>query len=180
MKHPLTVYIAALLFMFAFAGCSSNDDGDCQGVDCLPAATQTGENTFGALIDGEPFIPGGGPNPLDCIYQLVNGERYFTLQANKRDEDFNRITLALLTNTKELEAGQSYQLLTNDVGNVYGLYSFATNLSQTNLDYTGSLTISRLDINAQIISGTFDFEILDYQGVLRRVTNGRFDMRFTQ
>jgi hypothetical protein len=54
-------------------------------------------------LDGEPFIPGGGTNPLDCVYQFVNGEYYFGLQGNKRNENNNLITIALSTNELEIE-----------------------------------------------------------------------------
>jgi hypothetical protein len=76
--------------------CDKNDDDSPQDpVSQLPPATMTGANTFGALLDGEPFIPSGGINPLDAQYQLINRERFFTLEAAKRDDDFNEIALSL-------------------------------------------------------------------------------------
>ena len=180
MKHPLTVYIAALLFMFAFAGCSSDDDGDCQGVDCLPAATQTGEDTFGALIDGEPYIPGGGVNPLDCVYQLVNGERYFTLTSSMNQDDFSLIALVISTNAKSITEGETYPLVSQGDGNATGIYSLNSDLYFTNDVQTGGLTITRLNMSAQIVSGTFFFDVIDGNGDLREIREGRFDMQFTQ
>lgn len=71
------------------------DDGPQDPVSQLPPATMTGANTFGALLDGEPFIPSGGINPLDAQYQLINGERFFIVDAAKRNENFNLISLSL-------------------------------------------------------------------------------------
>ncbi len=98
-----------LLLAITVNVCSSNDDDSPQDpVAQLPPATQTGENTFGALLDGEAFIPGGGNNPLDCQYQLINSERYFQLQGNKRIEDFDLLSLSLsLYNCKGFNRGRN-------------------------------------------------------------------------
>lgn len=176
MKHLLLIFTALLLL-----NCCNNDDDNTptDPISLLPPATQTGENTFGALLDGEPFIPGGGTNPLDCVYQLINGERFFNLQGNKRDEDFNLIRLSLSTNARELEEGQNYQLTTNEEGNVFG--AFFLNTTQTFTDGLESVgSITKLDLNTQIISGNFQFNIIDSEGTLRTIRNGRFDMQFTQ
>ena len=91
MKH-----ITLILLLLSVTACDKNDDDSPQDpLSQLPPATMTGANTFGALLDGKPFIPSGGINPLDCVYQLINGERFFALQGNKRDEEFNRISLSL-------------------------------------------------------------------------------------
>jgi hypothetical protein len=90
-------YFLLLFLALTINSCANNDDdnGLVGPISQLPPATQTGANTFGALLDGEPFIPSGGINPLDGVYQLINGERYLNVQATKRDEDFNRIGLSL-------------------------------------------------------------------------------------
>lgn len=91
MKNILFVLLLTLL-----NSCNNDDDNNSQDpVSQLPPATQTGENTFGALLDGEVFLPGQSNNPLDCQYQLISGERYFQLQARNRNENFNLISLSL-------------------------------------------------------------------------------------
>ncbi len=160
--------------------CNNDDDNNSQNpIDQLPPATQTGENTFGCLLDGEVFIPSGGNNPLDCVYQFVNGGYYFGLQGNKRDEDNNLITIALGTNNLEITEGVSYNLLENITGNAYGVYSFFQ-VNYTSQSHTGQITITKLDTENQIVSGTFFFDILDSQGNVRTVSDGRFDMQYTQ
>ncbi len=114
------ILMLCLLPLLSITSCNNDDDNTpTNPIDQLPPATQTGENTFGALLDGEPFIPSGGTNPLDCVYQLINGERFFNLQGNRRDDNFNLIRLSLSTNAKELVEGETYQLEANEVGNVF-------------------------------------------------------------
>ena len=162
--------------------CSSDDDssGGNNPVNQLPEATQTGENTFGCLLDGEAFIPGGGINPLDCVYQFVDGGYYFALQGNRRDSENNRITIAIGTNNLEIMEGQAYNLIEDNEGNAIGLFSFATNQSTTSQYNTGELYITHLDMNNQVVSGTFWFDVIDHNGNLREIREGRFDMEFTQ
>jgi hypothetical protein len=62
-------------------------------VDTLPPATQTGANTFGCLINGKAFTPGGsslsGPN-LAAIYEYIipntpNGYTFAVSATDKRN-----------------------------------------------------------------------------------------------
>jgi hypothetical protein len=173
--------ILFILLLTLLNSCSSDDDNNQQNpVLQLPTATQTGANTFGALLDGKPFIPSGGINPLDCVYQLINGERFFNVQGNKEDSNFNLLRLSLSTNAKELEQGQTYQLIENEEGNVFARFSFNTNATFTSQSNSGTLTITKLDLDNQIVSGTFSFDIIDFEGNLRKIRDGRFDMQFTQ
>ena len=50
MKNIFTFLIPALLF----AGCKKADKTPINPIDQLPAATQTGANTLGCLVDGKP------------------------------------------------------------------------------------------------------------------------------
>lgn len=88
-------YVFLFFTLLLLCCCNNDDDGSTDPVDQLPPATQIGANTFGCFLDGEPFIPGDSTNPLDCQYQLIDGERYFQLQARKRNENFNLISLSL-------------------------------------------------------------------------------------
>ena len=80
-----------------------------------------------------------------------------------------------------MEAGQTYVLVSEfDVGGVSGVYWFNGDFYDTDDQNSGELTITRLDLNAQIVSGTFFFDIIDENGESREIREGRFDMRFTQ
>lgn len=49
--------------------------------DKLPPETQTGANTVGCLVNGKVFLPHqqGISSPVNCYYQFVKGEYYFTM-----------------------------------------------------------------------------------------------------
>lgn len=173
-------FFLLLLTAITLIGCSKDDKQSQDPLSQLPPATQIGANTFGCLLDGEAFIPRGGQNPLDCVYQLINGERFFNVQGNKEDTDFNLIRISLSTKAKELEEGETYLLIENEVGNAYARYSYNTNATFTSQTNSGTLTITKLDLDNQIVSGIFSFDIIDFEGNLRQIRNGRFDMRFTQ
>lgn len=174
-----TILYLCLLCLTIVTSCNNDDDQPQDPISQLPPATQTGERTFGALLDGEPFIPRGGINPLDCVYQLIDGEHFFNVQGNKQDEDFNLIALTLSTNALEIEEGNTYELVDNNPNNAFGGYFFGNGFVYTDSNYIGELSITHLDLNAYTVSGTFWFDIIDQNGNLRQIREGRFDMPFT-
>ena len=107
------------LLLFLFIGCSGDDDS-ANPLDQLPPATQTGANTFGCLINGEPFTPKGrlfGQVPKGARYQHVyspmNDTGHYDFQVfgtNFRDEPLTDITINLkFDNFKDFDEGV-YQL----------------------------------------------------------------------
>lgn len=98
-----------LVAIISLNGCDKDDDKPIAEIDKLPPATQTGANTFGCLLDGQVFLPGRGINPLDCVYQYVDGGYYFSLQANK-EINSNLTLLGCSTQRLEIFQGQTYQL----------------------------------------------------------------------
>ena len=175
----MKIYIKLLFILLAFTACN-NDNKASNPLDQLPPATQVGANTFGCLLDGEVFIPGGGTNPLDCVYQFVDGGYYFSLQGNKRDRNNNLITIGLSTNNLEVTQNQTFNLLENTALNAYGTYAFNAVFSRTNSIHTGKLTITKLDTQNQIVSGTFWFDVQDQNGMVHQIREGRFDMQYSQ
>ena len=179
MKHPLTIYIAALLSIFTFAGCSSDDDGDCQGVDCLPAATQTGAGTFGCLVNGKPFVDNSGN--FNCFYQFVGGEYYFAIAAE--DEVFNISQIIVASNARSIVTDSQISLNSNISSEFYAEVSYDSfnPSSVTKPLNDGFVTFTRFSINPNIVSGTFNFTVTDSTtGQVYEITEGRFDSRFTQ
>ena len=74
------VKTAILLLTITLLSACDKDEPTCQGIDCLPPATQTGAGTFGCLVNGVPFVDNSGR--FNCFYQLVNGKYYFGLTAS--------------------------------------------------------------------------------------------------
>ncbi|WP_372746855.1 lipoprotein, partial [Lutibacter sp.] len=77
--------VLILTITILLTACNKDNDSIAP-IDQLPEATQTGENTFGCLLNGEAFLPSGGVNPLDCVYEYYDGSYHFALQGNRRDD----------------------------------------------------------------------------------------------
>lgn len=171
-------FLLLILTTFTLSCCNKDDDNKPKTeLEKLPPATQTGAQTFGCLLDGKAFLPGSGTNPLDCVYQFINGGYYFSLQANRRDENNIPLLLGCSTLNLQIFSGQTYQLKEKIEGNAYGNYSYAANFTYTSQIQTGELKINKL--TSTIVSGTFWYDIIDYQGNLHQIREGRFDMLYT-
>ncbi len=172
MKKLLIILLAITLY-----GCDKNDEPRCVGVACLPPATQTGAGTFGCLVNGEPYFAIGG---LNAQYQLINGE-YFFLIGFDRDAGFPE-SVSIIGDGIQLLENQSYNLAVDGSGSFYGRVTFGQDAGgqfiRNNTDSTnmGDFIITRLDQQNQIVSGTFEFEILNPDdGQVYHITEGRFD-----
>ena len=178
MKKILLLLTLSILF-----ACCNKDDNPTPTptpVSQLPPETQTGANTFGCLLDGQVFKPGTtGSNPLDCVYQFVDGGYYFSLQANKRDASNNLIALGCSTQKLEIAEGQTYILKERIDGNSYGKYFLNIEFTYTSLINNGEMKITKLDLINKIVSGTFWYNIKDFQGNSHQIREGRFDLQYT-
>lgn len=175
--------ILLLLLLSMTLSCCSNDDDNntpTNPIDQLPPATQTGENTIGCLLDGNVFLPGNRPNSTNCFYQFVNGEFYFVAAVGNEDSNFNSLGLGIGTQKKEIIQGETYSLIELEDNNAYGSYIYNSFSNYTSQTYTGELTITKLDMQNQIVSGTFWYDVEDQDGIVHEIRNGRFDMQFTQ
>ncbi|MFP9098784.1 hypothetical protein ACLI09_07010 [Flavobacterium sp. RHBU_24] len=177
-KHLLL--LLTVLPLLALSGCNNDDDNKpADPISQLPPATQTGEDTFGCLLDGKAFLPGPGLNTLDCVYQYVDGGYYFALQGNKRDSSHNYILIGCCTQKLEIFEGEEFDLKEQVDGNAYGSYFYNLNDNTTSITSTGKLKITKLDFTNHIVSGTFWFDVMDENGVVHQIREGRFDMHFT-
>ena len=70
--------ILILITTFTLSCCNKEDDNPQNPIDQLPLATQTGANTFGCLINGEPFVV-TNTSLQTAIYQdgglLIGGQK---------------------------------------------------------------------------------------------------------
>jgi hypothetical protein len=153
----------------------------------LPAASETGANTFGATVDGNFWSPQGfaGLPAANKLVARYLGTTFFLKAQNfassPTETEFD-ITVVNMTSTGTypLNADASHP----NYNNSYGYY-VKRNLSPinewiTSTSHTGSVTISKLDLANHIISGTFQFsagELTNPASVLN-VTDGRFDVKY--
>ena len=169
-----------LLTTFTLSCCNKDDDDQPKTeLEKLPPATQTGANTFGCLLDGKAFLPGNFPNSTNCFYQFVDGNYYFALAFSKRDSQNNIVGIDLATNAKQIFQGETYQLFEYLPNNASGAYIYGLFENFTNNINSGELKITKLDEINHIVSGKFWFDVLDNNGVVHQIREGRFDSHYT-
>lgn len=155
------------------------------GIDGLPPATQTGEQTFGCLVNGVLFKPKGvsidGGPVLQSNYQFVNGDYIYIVSATQK---INNSLFAIDINVLGILMRGGTPLTTGEKGvgiAAYTVYrSGVINEYRTNSINKGELKITRFDDVNQIVSGTFWFDAVNDKGEKVEVREGRFDMRFTK
>ena len=176
MKNLLMFLLVVLLL-----GCNKDDHRNAT----LPEATQTGRGIFACYVDGKPFIDNSGtPNGIsfNCFYQLIDGQYYFGIQAEDSISDL--VSIGIFSNQAAVEEGFTYPLLSNDFGNFLGSSDFSPSFnviepSLTNNEFTGELYITKFDIQNQIVSGTFWFDIQNpFTDERIEIREGRFDTHF--
>ncbi|AII52041.1 DUF6252 family protein [Hymenobacter sp. APR13] len=176
--RKLFLYAALLLL----SQCSKCKDNDPSPEAQLPPATQTGANTFGCLVNGEAWTPRG--NNSNSNYSVsydpgLNGG-LFSLQTYRypdKSEFFQSISLEVISNARvgsySLPSPRRTRVVFQDTRpNCY--WSSADSATTYR---RGTLTITHLDLQAGIVSGTFAFTLYKPGCDSIRVTQGRFDKK---
>ncbi|SDB62919.1 hypothetical protein SAMN03097699_2788 [Flavobacteriaceae bacterium MAR_2010_188] len=170
-----------IIMLISILGCSNNDDDAS-----LPEATQTGENTAGCLVDGEILVPKGsslgGPR-LRAFYQRdENGFHFGLIIANNSIEPQEYVNIIM---NDTLVEGESYNLISqvldkNGYTSNFGEYIVGLRPDYITTDtQVGQVTITKLDTQRKIISGTFWFDAIHFENKdVVEVRDGRFDMRY--
>ena len=170
------VLLLLLLTFFMLSSCNKDDD-NCQGIDCLPPATQTGAGTFGCLVNGVPYVDNSGF--FNCFYQLVDGEYYFSISA-----EFNRPIKGIGLGSQKIELSQANNYLLKEVGNgnfSADIFIDTSNNFETSSNNPGNIILTKFDIQNNIFSAIFEFTVTDPEtGIVYEITEGRFDTYFTQ
>lgn len=153
----------------------------------LPPATQTGANTFGAKVNGQPWIPQGfggigASNLLEARFvgnDLIINARNFASSPNETEFEI-RVIGATTTGTYTLNTNVSHPSFASSYA-----YYVKRNISPlnewlTSTAYTGVVTLTRVDASARIVSGTFSFNALNIYNTPEPLsaTEGRFDIKY--
>ncbi|RYU84308.1 hypothetical protein [Hymenobacter persicinus] len=177
MKPTLFLYAGLLLL----TQCSKCKKDDPTPAEQLPPATQTGANTFGCLVNGQPYTPSG-----------YNGVSNYAVLY---DPGFKGGSLDVRTYRYPRPGKSQYLILSSTNIDKPGVYQFSPTAgafftdalrpvpcnnydsSDNNTYSKGTITITRLDLNAGIISGTIDFTLAQPGCDTIKVTQGRFDKK---
>lgn len=184
MKY-IIFFSVLLVFCFTFSVCKKDDPG-CP--PDLPCATQTGENTFGCYIDGEPWVAGIASYVWDPTLHKIEanydepsyGKQYFNgfqLTATRIDSisyDFWKFSCSPILSELELKHDHLASLrfearLTSPLSDFYHL--------DTMFPY--KIQITHLDTSKNIASGRFDLTMVSSSKTdTIKITEGRFDIRY--
>jgi hypothetical protein len=166
-----------LITTFTLCSCDKDNDKPTNPVSQLPPATQVGANTFGCLINGEPFVVSNTSNQT-AIYQdgglLIGGQKNI-------NNNFSQVSVFISeTSIGEIIAeNNSYVLNSNTVPKGEYYIENQNCFYFTSSNYSGSITITKLDNINFIVSGTFEFKSIsdNCEGIID-ITNGRFDLQY--
>lgn len=175
----LFLFITALLLI----ACNKSDDNNDFKTP-LPEPTQNGAVMFACYVDGKAYIA-KGYNQVNSLYQWANDSYHFGIHADFNLTKNEEMTIGTEAPYKELIPG-NYKLSKYQKNNFSASISFLKSgsyfeTSRTNSEYTGELTITKLDMENEIVSGTFWFDIENpLTGERIKVREGRFDTHFSQ
>jgi hypothetical protein len=174
------ILYAALLLLTQCSKCKKDDPTP---EEQLPPATQIGANTFGCLVNGQAYLPSGYNGTSNYVVLYEPAPNGGTL---------NILTYSIKGTTRQfinLSCGPIIQprRFSLDIPVTEGTASYTnTSLPKPCNSYEGnqapsyrkgSLTITRLDLSAGIISGTFEVTLAQPGCDTIRVTKGRFDKK---
>ncbi|GAA4352522.1 hypothetical protein GCM10023185_12310 [Hymenobacter saemangeumensis] len=175
--NKLLLFLTAAAALFSACG---KDDPD--PVDQLPPATQTGANTFGCLVNGQPWTPKGNNGTSNYTVSYDPAYRYGTLNVGayryvgKGTNDYQIVGIYSdsLRHTgvcKILPRGRHGASVVDRMNGCEAHSIDAGTFCR------GQFTITRLDLQAGIVSGTFSFTLYKPGCDSIRVTDGRFDRK---
>lgn len=169
MKKTFLVFI----LLTTLSSCSKDDNNQA-----LPPATQTGAGTFACYVNGQAFIDTSGN--FNCFYQLIDGNYFFHITAHDIVEGIDEITI--YSEKVKIEEGKTYQLTNLEEFHIAGIVFFEKTTSSANSTTIspGTLTITKLDSENFIVSGTFSFNVthpITNNNII--ISEGRFDSLFT-
>ena len=169
-------------FLLLAAACTKADDDTLTTpLDELPPATQVGANTFGCLINGEPWYNRGGSfsrPDLSASYTITSIEPLFSIRAYARTaflgEGNDRVEIRIknpISNRfySSIDSASISLRITNETNFIY----------ITDINSPMQIRLTQFDPRSQIASGTFEFTAINDELMdTLVVTEGRFDVEF--
>ena len=183
---PCRPSVLLLLPLLGLTQCLLLPDNVSMPEDKLPAATQTGANTAGCIVDGLTWVPrqngfvvGGNSSPIIVHWGKVRGGRHpLSLVLIKNIDDVTHVhgETHLSLYLPDITWPGTFAL--DQPGNpsvvngptAYGVFSFnkpsPDQVLLTGPGAPGRLVVTRLDTLARIVSGTFEFTPVEGSGGL--------------
>ncbi len=160
---PFIYYLLFVCFLLN-TGMQCKKTSDTTKEEVLPAETQTGADTFGCLVNGVVWLPKG-------------------------KFPYSGLTATIQFNILSIGASKSNEAIGLGVRNVLDVGTYNLSLAENEAEYIidskifkrteGILTITKFDKKNQIISGKFWFTAKSDAGETIYITDGRFDVKYT-
>lgn len=155
----------------------------CDKQEVLPGPTQTGQNTFGCLLNGKAWIPDGGggftgTKPLRGGFYKDTKEvlHVYLRTSNKKGESVHLYFANPTVGTHLLNVNTGFLPNSLDAQN-YGYYQAGDGqVYITSAKSTGQVTLTQADTLTGLLSGTFSFTATAKSGATVAITSGRFDL----
>ena len=182
MKYKLLLRVLSLLLLFCFAQCKKQHDTPKTEIEKLPAITHEGKNTFGCLLNGIAYTPGGG-GILDIVLSVQYDPTFQGGQFIIKTKDLRNINnnISLYLHADSINTPGTYPLLFKSKYWINYDAVQNNNCSYTNY-YTspvsGFLSLSKFNVINRIVSGTFAFKFSTVQCGIIDATEGRFDVKY--
>ncbi|MBS1737490.1 MAG: hypothetical protein JSS98_12905 [Bacteroidetes bacterium] len=176
------VIMASCLIILMAASCRKNKPSKpLTELEKLPPITQTGANTFGCLLNGKAWIPGGGgvfDNVFSVQYDPTFQGGRFSIKTKKIEENY---TTYLTINADSIHNSGTYPLYKKSK-----FWIFYSDIKSNECSFEtindepikGYLTISKFDTSMRIVSGTFSFSVSTSKCGLIEASEGRFDVKY--
>jgi hypothetical protein len=172
MKNSCIPFVFLLISLLTLnLHCKENDGGVFPDPPSpkMPAATQTGANTFGCYVNGKLWLP---TEFLFVDYQ--DGTLLVSAKNMKVPHSKVKIYIADVVFSKD-----TYNIGDDTPSLTEGSYSSDMDFYYTDAIYTGKITLTRFDTINYIISGTFSFDAKHFStGEIIHITGGRFDSKY--
>lgn len=157
-------------------------------IDELPAATQTGANTFGARVKGELWVPQGFGVVLTApiLEASYSGNNAILINARNFSSSPTETEIEIYLQNAIKPGTYLLNQVTAHFPNHTANYAYyverrftPTNEWITNNQYTGKVEVTRLDTVNNIISGTFECNLINQYNTPQpiTITDGRFDVK---
>jgi len=185
MKSLKTYFLLSMACLLFACACTKEE------IENLPPATQTGANTFGCLVNGKAFVSSKEPQvgrgfPAGMIYPLTLAERdseeglLNNIRIEGRSFGIGYIYIYIYDELSVEEKSYSTDI-TESFTSVYpNNYNFISvrylGYNYFSQENSGSITLTRVDYENRIYSGTFSAELKHEDGRTIKITEGRFDI----
>ena len=175
MKTRFSLRPLVSLALLLTLGCCKKDDPK-PPAEQLPAATTSGADTWGCLVNGEVW-QGCGASKVGGDWTTSDGVSItmgFTTYVGNQPQAHN-VLLSFADTTNSFTLPPGTYILPNGGGLNGAILQTPARRYRADKLISGVAHLTRLDRQAAIVSGTFEFTMVGGPGDTVRVTNGRFD-----